>query len=209
MKCPNCGFEFDEGVFCPECGTKCVEEPALTYEEKKQMEEEEKQKRELELAKAKADQERFAKEKAEKEAELLKQKNENLRIEQEMEARKAEVEKQKQEELTRTFNGTVYNSIEEMNLAKSSFEQESVQREAMNKTNKKAMWSLILGIAAWPLMFTIVGWMPAMIVSIVLGVSALKENTEKRSMAIIGIILSAAIIVIGAIGVIGAILSGT
>ena len=23
MKCKTCGTEFDEGVFCPECGTKC------------------------------------------------------------------------------------------------------------------------------------------------------------------------------------------
>ena len=22
MKCKNCGFEFAEGVFCPECGTR-------------------------------------------------------------------------------------------------------------------------------------------------------------------------------------------
>ena len=22
MKCSNCGYEFDEGIFCPECGTK-------------------------------------------------------------------------------------------------------------------------------------------------------------------------------------------
>lgn len=25
MKCTNCGFEFDEGLFCPECGTKIEE----------------------------------------------------------------------------------------------------------------------------------------------------------------------------------------
>lgn len=25
MKCKNCGFEFDEGIFCPECGTKYEE----------------------------------------------------------------------------------------------------------------------------------------------------------------------------------------
>lgn len=25
MKCKNCGFEFDEGCFCPECGTKYEE----------------------------------------------------------------------------------------------------------------------------------------------------------------------------------------
>ena len=26
MKCKNCGFEFDEGIFCPECGTKYEED---------------------------------------------------------------------------------------------------------------------------------------------------------------------------------------
>lgn len=25
MKCTKCGFEFEEGIFCPECGTKNVE----------------------------------------------------------------------------------------------------------------------------------------------------------------------------------------
>ena len=26
MVCKNCGAEFSEGVFCPECGTKIVQE---------------------------------------------------------------------------------------------------------------------------------------------------------------------------------------
>ncbi len=196
MKCIKCGFEFDEGIFCPECGTKCAEEPELTEEEKQRMADEEKAKMELELAKAKADQDRLVKEKAEKEAELLKQKNENLRIEQEMEARKAEAERQKQEELTRTFNGTVYNSVEEMNTAKMSYEQDLANKTALNKANKKALWSLILGIAAWPLLMTFIGWFPAMIASIVLGVIALKEKTEKRGLAIAGIIISLAFVVL-------------
>ena len=29
MKCTNCGTQFDEGIFCPECGTKCVMEETV------------------------------------------------------------------------------------------------------------------------------------------------------------------------------------
>lgn len=31
MKCTNCGFEFEEGIFCPECGTK--QEAEVTHRE--------------------------------------------------------------------------------------------------------------------------------------------------------------------------------
>ena len=53
MKCKNCGFEFDEGIFCPECGTKYEEDiveeaieevveeaPAIPVEEAEAMAEE-------------------------------------------------------------------------------------------------------------------------------------------------------------------------
>lgn len=38
MKCKNCGFEFDEGIFCPECGTKYEE--AIVKEATKEVVEE-------------------------------------------------------------------------------------------------------------------------------------------------------------------------
>ena len=33
MKCKNCGFEFDEGIFCPECGTKFDNNANIQHEE--------------------------------------------------------------------------------------------------------------------------------------------------------------------------------
>ena len=33
MKCNNCGFEFDEGIFCPECGTKFENEQVAEQKE--------------------------------------------------------------------------------------------------------------------------------------------------------------------------------
>ncbi len=87
MKCTKCGFEFSEGIFCPECGTKYDEEEA----------------EKIEMAKERAEKERHEKEKAELEAETLRLKNENLRIEQEM------VEKK-----SRTYKGVVYDTIEDM-----------------------------------------------------------------------------------------------
>lgn len=96
MKCENCGTEFSEGVFCPECGTRI--KPELSSEEHakkqeaeqiaKEKAEEEKNNRELELAKQKTEQERIAKERAEKEAEAEKARLELAQIEKEKREKK-------------------------------------------------------------------------------------------------------------------------
>lgn len=38
MKCNNCGNEFMEGLFCPECGTKYTSEEILSNVEKTELE---------------------------------------------------------------------------------------------------------------------------------------------------------------------------
>ena len=73
MKCANCGTEFDEGIFCPECGTKYNEEEAIAAEAMRIEEEERKR---LEIEKEKAEQERLKKEEEAKEK--LAQKNKNV-----------------------------------------------------------------------------------------------------------------------------------
>lgn len=50
MKCKNCGTEFKEGVFCPECGART--QPGLSSQEQAEM-------------RAKEEQERLAKERIE------------------------------------------------------------------------------------------------------------------------------------------------
>lgn len=139
MKCFKCGYEFDEGMFCPECGTKFdaeeakrIEDERITLEKIKKEEErkqkelqrqERKEKRELELEKAKVEQERIAKEKAEKEAEVLRLKNESLRMEQEIAQQKADEERQALErkveeeratadKISRTYKEVVFDSAE-------------------------------------------------------------------------------------------------
>ena len=158
MKCIKCGYEFDEGIFCPECGTKYDEGEALRIEEEKK------------------------------------------KREQEINEKKAEEEKKHQEQLTRTFNGVVYSSVDERNAAEAAYYNEVANAKAQKKANTLSIWSMILGIATFPLTFTLIFWFPALIISIVFGVVALKSNTTKRGFAITGFIFSGlyiAIIILG------------
>lgn len=86
MKCRKCGTEFEEGMFCPECGTRVEEEQS-----QKIIETEEKSvDPAIEIERQKTEQARIEKEKVETELELAKQK-----IEQE----KLEMERKKQQEV--------------------------------------------------------------------------------------------------------------
>lgn len=81
MKCKNCGIEFEEGIFCPECGTKI--EMNLSDEEKEQMEKGIAE-RELLLAKQRTEQERMKKERELAEQErIFREREEQKRLEQE------------------------------------------------------------------------------------------------------------------------------
>jgi thiol:disulfide interchange protein len=252
MKCTKCGYEFKEGLFCPECGTKYDEAEAKRIEVEKQeiekkrkVEEkekrdleiektkveqerlavekaareaellrqqnekarieqeaekkrkvEEKEKRDLEIEKTKVEQERLAVEKATREAELLRQQNEKARIEQENKAKMEEQEKKHQEELTRTFNGVLYNSIDEMNLAKAKYGEQVELAKKEKKTNAKVVCSLILSIATYPLVMTGLLWFPSLIVSIVLGVKALKDTPSKKRLLIASFVINGIFILI-------------
>lgn len=228
--CPECGTKFDETVAerIEEEKAKKAEierqteikrkeeekeqakirkrEEAIRQEELRKQQEikrkEEKEKREVELAKAKAEQERLAKERVEKEVELLREKNEAIKIEQELAAKKELSEKQKVEELSRTFNGQVYNTVEEMKLAKDIFDKEELNKKQVKKADFASILSFILGIATYPLILTYVLWFPAMIISIIFGIIALKEKTEKKGLAITGLVLNIPLIVIIIAGIV-------
>ncbi len=92
--------------------------------------------------------------------------------------------------LPRTFNGVTYNSIEEMNEAKTLYEAKVANDKIIKKANKKSLWCLILAIAAYPLGATVVLWFPAIIVSIILGINSLKEKTSKKGLSIAGFIIN-------------------
>lgn len=121
MRCSKCGFEFDEGVFCPECGAKnemetekakgkILEEKRKEEWERKERDkiEQEKQRRECNerMLQAKIEQERLAKERIETEERLAKEKKKQERLSLEKVHLKA-----------RTYNGIVYADEREARLA--------------------------------------------------------------------------------------------
>lgn len=210
MKCTKCGTIFEEGLFCPECGAKYDEEEAklaeqkereraeaerLAEEQRKEAElekarlEQEKvaKAQEIELARAKVEQERLAKERAEQEAEVLRLKKEEAERKA-IEAEKTKAEQlSKEERLSRTFNNVEYQTKEEAEAASVAYEREQERIKQQKKVDGYAIWSLVLGIAAWPLTMLIVGeflTIPAMI----FGVKALKNKTTKKGCAIGGIV---------------------
>ena len=71
MKCKNCGTEFEEGVFCPECGMRIESE--LSPEEQARVNAE----------RAKKEAENIAREKAEQERLINEQVKQNKKIENE------------------------------------------------------------------------------------------------------------------------------
>lgn len=224
MRCAKCGCVFDEGQFCPECGTKYDAEAEQKYEEelkqrreieeqenqkrrdeeekvKERKRQEEKEKRELEKEKAKVEQERLAKERAEKEAEVLKLRKEEAERKAE-ENRKAREEQLKAEEkLARTFNGIEYRTEDEAKAAATLFEEEKLAAKAQKKVDAYAIWSLILGIATWPLTMAFIGEFLT-IPALVLGIIALKKKTTKKGCAIAGILLIVAYVAVIVTGII-------
>jgi predicted nucleic acid-binding Zn-ribbon protein len=124
MKCINCGTEFNEGIFCPECGHKYDEEEIARIER-------EKKEREAREIAEKA--EREAKEKAEREA---REKAENERLLRERQERE-ERQRAEEELLSRTFNGKVYADKEEADLAKMESNQVEALKQRLLSTKKQ------------------------------------------------------------------------
>ena len=91
MKCQNCGTEFNEGLFCPECGTKYDEEQVKKESQKDELN------AKAEIEKAKVEAEKLAKEKAEHEAEIAKQATEQQRLANERIEKEAELTRLKME----------------------------------------------------------------------------------------------------------------
>lgn len=142
MKCSNCGTEFEDGIFCPECGKKC--EGTLQnfiIEVKKEGEEVE------ELTKERVAAERLEKEK-EKVERLEKEKEEIERLIKEKEKaeslakEKMETERLAQENLKRdidmrTVRGTVYKTLDEAELAKEEHNKIDVLKSQLLNTKSQ------------------------------------------------------------------------
>lgn len=197
MKCKKCGAAFDEGIFCPECGTKV--ELELSKEEKEQFDKGVAE-RELLLAKQKAEQERIAKERDEAERlEREKQKQERIakeKAEQERIAKeKAEQEriaKEKAERLEQERIAREKAERERERIAKEKDEQEKIARAIENEGKVMSVLSLICGIVA---LVTLGCWFIPEILGIVFACKGKKQG-KMRGKAKGGLICSIISIVI-------------
>jgi hypothetical protein len=126
-RCSKCGTKFEEGIFCPECGTRVdsedFEKPIMENDDTEINQEQdlkikiEKRKQELEYEALKRKQElEYEAEKRKKELEFEVNKRK-----QELEFQ-AEQEKKEQEEKRRTVRGRVYSSQPEADEAKKQHE---------------------------------------------------------------------------------------
>lgn len=121
MKCRKCGTEFEEGIFCPECGTRVEQE--IVGKEEKNLEVS------VEIERQKTEQARIEKEKVEKELELTKQK---------IEQQKLEVEQKKQQE----------NEQKRIHEKRDEDERRKKQRKIENEGKTMGILSLIAGICS-------------------------------------------------------------
>lgn len=138
MKCKNCGTEFEEGVFCPECGMRIESElrpeeqivvGAECAKEEEERKVKEKETRELELIRNKTEQDRLAVEKAKQEAITAQAKLEQEKLAKE--AREAENIAREKAERERWVN-----------------EQEKQNKKIENEGKAMSILSLIFGIVS-------------------------------------------------------------
>lgn len=120
MRCKQCGTYFEEGIFCPECGTKMEAEDTTEFvydESEKSKEEHEKPKREKQSVEEEKGEDGEAQRREEKnrleEAERLIRENPMRDLE------------------NRTVRGTVYKTVEEANAAKAEHDQIDILKEKL------------------------------------------------------------------------------
>lgn len=187
MKCKKCGTEFSEGIFCPMCGTKNEE---VIIDQEKVAEIEKKERQQVEEA-AIAE----AKKKIEKEKEIIwnnAEKNareEAVKVAQEK-ARKnisSDDEDIKNEALKRVREEAIQNARFEAERNQQEEADRKIKEE--KKINRKAIISLVLGIASWVGMLTVILPFVGGVWAIVDGCKALKGKTKYKKSAIFGIIL--------------------
>lgn len=140
MKCKKCGTEF-EGVFCPECGEKCViDDSSKELSLANQTIEAEMRKKELEvkILAEKRQQADIESRKRQEEIELYKQKTEQDRLAVEKAKYEAELARQKAEQ-----EKAIY--MQEQQKKKEAL---AAEKKIANKGKSSATLSLIFGILA-------------------------------------------------------------
>ena len=187
MKCKKCSTEFTEGIFCPMCGTK-NEEAIIGQEEVMAIEKKEREKAE-EVATAAANK------KIEQQKEIIRNNGEKNAREEAVKAAQQKARQNissddediKSEALKRVREEAIQNAKLEEKMKQQEEAERKVKEE--RRINRKAIISLILGIASWVGMLTVILPIVGGIWAIVDGCKALKGKTKYKKSAIFGIIL--------------------
>lgn len=162
MKCKNCGFEFEDGIFCPECGTNnsqiSLEEQEKVEEEKARKDAEDNARRMAELEAEKA---RLELRQKEKEAEIAQTKLEQEKLEKEKreaERMVAEEKAKRKADKVEANEGKIWAVLSVIMGALSIISMGlfvvpeivgivfSVKGKKQGKMRKMAMWGLVLNI---------------------------------------------------------------
>lgn len=177
MKCKNCGTEFLEGIFCPECGTRMEDNISKSVSEQSND--------------AVSEKERLAKELAEHELEIERQKIEQVRLEKErieieLNKKKAELEQAKRTEVLRTKKEE--EDIQKKDVSPNHNVEEKIEKEGM----VMAALSLVCGIVS---LMTMGGLFVPEILGIVFACLGKKQG-KMRGLAKAGFICSIISIII-------------
>ncbi len=191
-RCNNCGFEFNEGDFCPECGTK-VEEVLKTGNWGESDN--------IPTNTEKTAENDINEKELEKERinlEKAKIEKERLEIEENNIKIQKEMQKAKEEEEKKQSE---IDSRTYKGKVYSSVEEMKVAKaeeekfKAQKKVDALAIWCFVLSL----LPFTIIGayffWATG-IAALVLGILALKGKTQKKGFAIAGIIIDGLMLIL-------------
>lgn len=138
MICKNCGTEFNEGIFCPECGVQncqddmnmdSVVEQESILKKREEIVEQEKQ--------------RLILEKELKEQEEKVKKEEVERLKSEKEAVEAQKQLEREQEKRRSYAGVTYRTEEEAISAREDNEKINMLKQRLLSTNKQKERKLI------------------------------------------------------------------
>lgn len=132
MKCRKCGFVFDEGIFCPECGEKNAEN---ILEEQTAEQQKELLKKQEQLIEQEKNNLILKKELAEQTERVKKEENERLAKEKEIEIHN--LEKEKILIAQRTYAGITYRTEEEAILAREDNEKVEALKNRLLRTRKQ------------------------------------------------------------------------
>ncbi len=169
---------------------KRQKEEARLLAEQQQAEEEERRRQEEEWKKQ--EEERLLAEQKRAEEERLrleeKQRKEKERLEAEKRARAAREEAERiaaieEDKRNRTVNGVEYGTLEEANVAKENYKK-------LQAANGSAIVSLVCGILSLVGCIIIIPAIPLLIIGIIFGIKALKQETTNIGRAVAGMITS-------------------